>query len=111
MKPPVSLNDILRTVNRLRTVMDMLRKREAGSMEGPASGFPHRVRLHSFRPGDEIVVVASGWIEEDGTRPVTLQTRLTHEGEAHVLTLVPYGPDGERISGEALVHASWIASV
>lgn len=109
MRPPVGLNDILRTMSRIRATLDSLRKREAGEVECPAGDFPYSVRLSNFRPGDRIKVVASGWVQGDAVRGVTLHTEVTHDGEGHVLALRARDPSGDPIPSEAVVHASWIA--
>jgi hypothetical protein len=107
----MGLNDILRTIDVMRKAVDRLRKREAGMVEGPASGFPHSVGLKNFGRGDRVVVVASGWLDDGSIRPVAVHASVDSGPEGHVLTLVPHAPDGGRIRDETLVHVSWMAMV
>jgi hypothetical protein len=110
MIPRVRLNDILVTISRIRSTLDKLRKRESGTVQCPASDFPHSLNLGSFAPGDTPTVVATGWLD-DGERlhPIAVHTRVTSELDGQVLTLAPHGPDGQPVRGEAMVEVSWIA--
>ena len=104
-----SLNDVLTTLNRMKVLVERLRRRQSGVIEAEASSFPHRVNLSNFRAADEIAVVASGWCDDGRVRSVTIHTAIHREGDAQVLAITPHGADGDRMTGSIVVHVAWIA--
>ena len=55
----ININDVLTTLNRIKSLLDRLRRREAGVVESEGTGFPYTVNLNNFRSTDEIAVVTS----------------------------------------------------
>jgi hypothetical protein len=111
---PVSipnLNELLGTIDRIKSVIDRLRRREAGVVESEGTGFPYSVNLHNFRSTDEIAVVTSGWYDDGALHPILVQTSVEWDGDNHVLTLRPHDAAGKPLAGGEFVHVAWVAMV
>lgn len=109
--PMPNLNELLNTIDRIRSVIDRLRRREAGVVESEATGFPYSVNLRNFRSTDEIAVVTSGWHDDGALHPILVHTIVEWDGDNHVLTLDPRDMQGQPPTGGGLVHVAWIAMV
>jgi len=107
----INLNDVLGSINRIRSLVDRLRRREAGVVESEATAFPYAVNLRNFRSTDEIAVVASGWFDDGALHPILVHTTVEWEGDSHVLTIRPHDAEGRPLAGGTLVHVAWIAMV
>jgi hypothetical protein len=106
-----NLGEVLSTLNKIKALLDRLRRREAGVVEAEATAFPWSVNLKNFRSTDEIAVVASGWYDDGAMHPVLVHTTVEWDGEYHVLTLKAHDVDGNPTSGGGLVHVAWHAMV
>jgi hypothetical protein len=109
--PRINVNDVLGTINKIRSLVDRLRRREAGVVESEATAFPHAVNLKNFRSTDEIAVVASGWFDDGALHPIFVHTTVEWDGDGHVLTIRPHDMQGRPLAGGTFVHVAWTAMV
>ncbi len=109
--PNINLNEVLTTVNKIKSLLDRLRRREAGVIESEGTGFPYCVNLKNFRSTDEIAVVTSGWFDDGSLHPIFVHTTVEWDGDNHVLTIRPHDVEGRPLAGGEFVHVAWTAMV
>ena len=105
----INLNEVLSTVNKIKSLLDRLRRREAGLVESEGTAFPYSVNLKNFRSTDEIAVVTSGWFDDGALHPIFVHTTVEWDGDNHVLTIRPHDLEGRPLAGGEFVHVAWTA--